>query len=323
MARRKPKNKTRIPRIKGISPNDAWVSYCCVNCLERNFVKIGKTLISPQIAFESAEWKCDHCQFSHAKERELPFKLWQAKFLKAGSISAKGFWRAFFRSACEKPESYWKQCNTCGRILPNADFSKHVKWGPLEKQVECRACKGPLNADQNPKRTKQQLHESSVKRRIADMLIAGENQTIDDEDLFNRFGSKCFKTGEKLDISKRSSWHIDHILPSKYLYPLTKENAALLSKDANQNKKDKWPSEFYTNAELKKLARLVGADLSLLSKNEPVVNKKYDVDKLVKRFLTVREDTDLNKRVEQLKVILINLGLTDSLSKENKKNLGF
>ena len=48
---------------------------------------------------------------------------------------------------------------------------------------------------------------------------------------------------------------------------MTKENAALLSKEANNNKRNKWSSHFYTNNELIKLARITGADLSLLSAN--------------------------------------------------------
>ena len=103
--------------------------------------------------------------------------------------------------------------------------------------MECRSCKGAINAILNPKRTKQQLHESSVRRRIADLFLEGENETIDIQDLFERFESKCFKTKKPLDINKRKTWAIDHILPSKYLYPLKKENAALLSKSANETER--------------------------------------------------------------------------------------
>ena len=61
-------------------------------------------------------------------------------------------------------EAYWKQCNTCGRILPGRAFSGHAGWGPLEKQMECRSCKAVINTNLNPKRTKEQLHESSARR---------------------------------------------------------------------------------------------------------------------------------------------------------------
>ena len=108
----------------------------------------------------------------------------------------------------------------------------------------------------NPRRTKEQLHESAVRRRIADLFLEGENEPVDFQDLFKRFDSRCFKTKEPLDINKRDTWAIDHILPSKYLYPLKKENAALLSRGANENKRDKWPYKFFTNNESIELARI-------------------------------------------------------------------
>ncbi|HAT7877844.1 TPA: hypothetical protein JBD49_03765 [Legionella pneumophila subsp. pneumophila] len=322
MARREKINTTGLPRIEGIPYHDAWISFCCINCFERNFVRIGKTLIAPDIAYDSAEWVCKHCNYTHSKEQNLPFQHWDAKFTDPESIAAQRFWQAFFRSACERPEVYWKQCNMCTRILPFFDFSRHKGWGPLEKQMECRACKAVINADLNPKRTKQQLHESSIKRRIADLLLEGEDEPIDIQELFLKFNSKCFKTGKLLDINDRATWEIDHIIPSKYLYPLTQDNAALLSREANQNKGDKWPSNFYTNSELKKLADIVGANLSLLARETPIINPNINVDLCVTRFLNVREGTSLNKRIEQLKQLLISRGLIDSLSDKNKKYLG-
>src|SRR6266550_1636423 len=70
------------------------------------------------------------------------------------------------------------------------------------------------------------------------------------EALFKRFRGKCFRTGRSLDIRERGTWAIDHILPSPYLYPLSVENAALLSREANNAKAGSWPSHFYTNNEL-------------------------------------------------------------------------
>jgi CRISPR/Cas system Type II protein with McrA/HNH and RuvC-like nuclease domain len=189
--------------------------------------------------------------------------------------------------------------------------------------MECRSCKGAINAVLNPKRTKQQLHESSVRRRIADLLVEGENEKVDIKDLFKRFGSKCFKTGIKLDIKKRSSYEIDHILPSKWLYPLKKENACLLSADANANKKGKWPSEFYTNNELIELAKITGADLALISSKTPIINTNINVNSCVERYLQVREKSHLPKRIKELKKIITDYNLVVKLSVANKKLLGF
>jgi hypothetical protein len=323
MARRKTKNITGLSRIEGIPFHDAWVGFICLNCKELNNVRIGNTLLEPKSAYETCEWKCTKCNYVHSKDSDLPFEHWDEEFTLAESIKAQRFWQAFFRIATEHPSSYWKQCNACGRVLPFSAFSKHDKWGILERQMECRSCKGAINAVLNPKRTKQQLHESAVRRRIADLLVEGENEFIDIEELFCRFESKCFKTGIKLDINKRETWDIDHILPSKWLYPLNKQNAALLSKDANNNKRHKWPSEYYTNNELIELAKITGADLGLISSETPVINSHINVNKCVERYLQVRENSHLPKRIKELKKILTDYDLVSKLSKENKKLLGF
>ena len=173
----------------------------------------------------------------------------------------------------------------------------------------------------NPKRTKQQLHESAVRRRIADLFLKEENETIDLQNLFDRFDHRCFKTKALLDISDRNSWALDHILPSKYLYPLTRQNAALLSRSANENKRDKWPSQFYTNNELIELAKISGADLELISSKHPIRNPNININKGVERFLQVREESDLPKRIQEIKKILQHYGLIDHLSTENRKLL--
>ena len=333
MSRRKTKNVTNIKRLAGIPFHDAWASFSCLRCSHQNYVHIGKELLTPSEAFEKAAWKCEKCGFIHSKNsdlpetapagNDLPFKDWGKRVTSHSSIAAQRFWKSFFAVATEYSSSYWKQCNTCGRILPASTFSGHKGWGPLEKQMECRSCKSVINAKLNPKRTKEQLHESSVKRRIADLLLKGENERINIKELFERFGSRCFKTGKPLSIANRRSWAIDHILPSRYLYPLRKDNAALLSRDANENKRDRWPSQYYTNNELKKLAELTGANLAIISSKEPVINPNIDVNRCVSRMLNVRGATDLSRRIEDLKKLLQDNDLVDRLSVENKRMLGF
>lgn len=323
MTRRKTKHRTGIPRIEGIPYHEAWVTYVCVRCKSLNHLRIGLELLTPQEAYETAEWICESCGFVHSRESDIPFQSWPEELTTSKRVATQRFWQSFFRSATEYPESYWKQCNACGRILPFYSFSRHKGWGPLERQMECRSCKAVINAKLNPKRTPEQLHEGSVRRRVADMLLEGENERINQQELFRRFNGKCFKTGRDLDIKARSSWAIDHILPSKYLYPLTMSNAALLSREANENKRDRWPSEFYTNSELIRLAKITGADLSLLTSEKPIINPHIDVNACVKRTLQVREHSGLRKRILQLKQFFGNYDLVDHLTEENKKLLGF
>lgn len=326
MARRKSVNKTGISHIQGVPNNDIWISYTCVNCGEVNYEDIGLHILKPDEAFETCSWKCKKCGFVHSKDSDLPdkFNNWEEGLRKYDSTTCHSFWKAFFYLSTANPEYYWKQCTTCGRVLPSTAFAKHAHWSEIEKQQECKACKAAINSLLNPERTKEQLHESAVRRRIADLLNPDtESKPYSDiKDLFERFGSKCFKTGKVLDINNRSEWEIDHILPSAYFYPLTKENAALLSKDANGSKRDQWPSQVYTNQQLVELARITGADLTLLSSPTPIYNTNVDPNKAVERYLNVRSQGTLSKRVKDLKKILSDAGLLDKLSDENKKILG-
>lgn len=332
MARRKSINKTEIKRLPGIPIHDAWVSFACLRCSQRNFLQIGKELLNPMESYLNALWKCQNCGFIHSKNsdlpdvdlagKDLPFKAWGKKITSHNSIAAQRFWKSFFTISTEYHSSYWKQCNTCGKILPASAFSGHKGWGPLEKQMECRSCKSVINSKLNPKRTKEQLHESSVKRRIADLLLEDDNEKIDFTELFQRFSSRCFKTGKVLNISDRRSWAIDHLLPSRFLYPLRKNNAVLLSREANENKRDRWPSQFYTNNELKKLAMITGADLSIISSKIPIINPNIDVNKCVDRMLNVRGATDLSRRIDDLKKLLKDNKLIDRVSPKNRMMLG-
>lgn len=322
MPRRPTKNITGISRLKNIPCHDVWVNFVCVKCKRFNAIRIGRKLLSPDEAYETAKWKCKYCNYIHSKKSKLPFSNLPKKLIKTNSLPAQRFWQAFFRISTEHRKSYWKQCNVCGRVLAFQAFDRHVGWGPLERQMECRSCKGTINAILNVLRTKEQLHESAIKRRVADMLLKDENERISFKELFKKFDSKCFKTKWPLNIKNRKSWTIDHILPSKYLYPLTIQNAALLSKEANDNKGEKWPSEFYTNSELVKLAKITGADLSLLSNKKPIVNSNIDVDACVTRFLNVREESDLKKRLGELKRVLKSYNLVGKLSRKNKQILG-
>ena len=333
MARRPTNNRTNIPRIAGIPVHHAFIRYVCVRCHADNTVSVGTKLLTPQEAYESQVWKCVNCKFVHSKTSPLPtkdhkgkktpFAKWEPVLISAESLGAQRFWKAFFTTVTEAKDAYAKQCNTCGRILPARAFSGHAGWGPLEKQMECRMCKAVINTTLNPKRTKEQLHESSIRRRTADLLLVGESERLDHKALFKRFGGKCFKTGKPLKYEERGAWAVDHILPSRWLYPLNSGNAALLSRAANENKRDRWPSEFYTNDELKRLAEIMGADLYLISHKTPIVNPNIDIDACVTRMLTVRSATDISRRVDDLKKLLEDNNLVSQLSEKNRRMLGY
>lgn len=323
MVRRPTKNISGLPRIKkyGKTVHHAYIGFACVKCNSINTFNLGPKLITPKEAYESGNWICGQCGYKHNKNSNLPFNHWPKEY--KTSLARQRFWEGFFRISTENKDSYWKRCNLCGKINPSHAFSKHKGWGPLEKQMECRPCKGAINARGNPLRTKQQLLEGSIGRRAGDLLLKGEDQIIDIDQLFKRFGNRCFKTKVILKKRNRSSWAIDHILPSNWLYPLTIKNAALLSKEANNNKRDQWPSKFYTNNDLIELAKITGANLDLLASKKSVINKNIDVNKCVKRALKVREKSDLKKRISALKNLMKKHNLINQLSLKNKTLLGF
>ena len=101
--------------------------------------------------------------------------------------------------------------------------------------------------------------------------LAGSDK-IDSKAIYERFGYKCFKCSKDLsqDIHARSvqgSGNLDHTLPAKFLWPLTSQNATLLCQRHNGEKADKWPSEFYTDQEIKRLVMLMGITYDTMAGN--------------------------------------------------------
>jgi|GEM_PF-408377 len=326
MARRTIKNKTGFGNKAGVNHKEAWVCFPCVKCGNLVRIKIGLRLPTPEESFEDAIWTCPNCGYEHSCISDLPDSLanFPSEWRSCEDPHCQSFWRAFFRMCTKDVFSFWKQCSKCGRILPVTCFDAHSGdgWKPLNRQAECKACKGAINANLNKLRTKEQLFEGTIGRRIGD-LLSSTDEKIDPKVVFNRFGGKCFKTKVKLDYNDRASWHIDHIMPSKYFWPLTYENAALLSEEQNEAKSGKWPSEFYTDKELVELAKITGANLEFISSKEPIYNMNIDPNKAVERlFGNVRESSHLPKLVQGLKKVILDHDLGWGLTEQNKKLLG-
>lgn len=54
---------------------------------------------------------------------------------------------------------------------------------------------------------------------------------------------------------------------------------------------------FLYNNELIELAKITGADLTLISSKDPIINTRINVNKCVERYLQVREKPHLPKRI--------------------------
>jgi hypothetical protein len=171
-----------------------------------------------------------------------------------------------------------KKCSYCGRLLPvdpnrlgalafhkhNAKVSKH--------QNECRACKKwRINDSFNPLRTTDQLHESSVITRERKLFLREPEilQLIKDRtgaglksQIWKRFGKRCFRCNRIVALSE---FQLDHTRPLAYLWPID-EYATCLCAECNNEKKEKFPVEFYSENQLTRLSEITGLPLSELER---------------------------------------------------------
>jgi hypothetical protein len=173
-----------------------------------------------------------------------------------------------------------KKCSYCGRFLPvdptrlgalafhkhNAKLTNH--------QNECRAFKKwRINDQFNPIRTKDQLHESSVitrerklflrepeiLQRIKERTGAGLKSKV-----WERFGRKCFRCDEQVALE---DYQLDHTRPLAYLWPID-DHATCLCATCNNEKKEKFPVEFYSAQQLARLSRITGLAVAELRKKQ-------------------------------------------------------
>ncbi|MBE3672512.1 hypothetical protein [Pseudoalteromonas distincta] len=218
-----------------------------------------------------------------------------------------------------------KKCSFCGRLLPlrsellgalsfhkhNAKLSKH--------QNECRSCKKwRINDTFNPIRTTDQLHESSVITRerkllLQEPIILKEIKKRTGEGLksqiWEKFDRKCFFCKK---LVKLEDFQLDHTRPLAYLWPID-EYATCLCSEHNNQKKDKFPIDFYSKNQLIELSKITGLpieELSIKDVNEEQLNKilkdlehyakEWDArtfNAIARKVIEVRPQIDLFKRL--------------------------
>mgnify|MGYP003134294034 CR=1 FL=1 len=180
---------------------------------------------------------------------------------------------------------YLKKCSYCGRRLPldpdrpsqlsfhkhNAKVSRH--------QNECRACKKwRINNAFNPLRTVDQLNESSVITRERKLLLKEPEilHSIKERTgrglksiVWERFGKRCFVCKKELELREVQ---LDHTRPLAYLWPID-EHATCLCAEHNNQKKDTFPVDFYTEVQLRELAEITGLSFEELSQKHVCVDQ--------------------------------------------------
>ncbi len=259
MPRRRPytnvrkSNRTRARHIVGMG-DVVFRGFECLNseCQFWIFVREDELGVSFDIP-------CPSCGFVHSSGGAVKFYDYQLVNTNTGDSIEDG---QFIVSVDDylKESGKYKYCIICNARKPLEMFDRHSA-RVSGRQGECSLCKTVYNGIKNQTRIADQHREAAQKRRMYVDLTG--SRKIDSAAILRRFEFKCFKCG--LDLSDPDSdRHLDHTLPVSYLWPLTTNNATLLCGLHNGQKADRWPSDFYSDPELRRLTVATGISYELL-----------------------------------------------------------
>ena len=245
-------NQLRPDHVKGMG-DVVFKGFQCLYPYCQEFIFVRTEDLS-----EFFEIVCPACKHVHKYGEESTFYNYKLHDLRDGSTIATGEFSILHDEYIDEAPEF-KYCIICCTLKPLSLFDGHSARKSM-RQGECRMCKAVYNALKNPTRTTDQHREAAQKRRLYMDLTGGGK--IDSKRIYERFGYQCFKCGEGLDQDIHTTsvqrGNLDHTLPAKFLWPLTNDNATLLCQRHNAEKAEKWPSEFYTDDELKRLVALTG-----------------------------------------------------------------
>lgn len=274
---------TKVKRTKFLNPDHVqgmgdktFRGFQCLNKDCTNFIFVQTETIDPEF-----EYICDSCGFTHKAGETSTLYDYTLVDTRNDSVIEEGQFEILHDEYVGESKEF-KYCIVCGTLKPFELFDIHGS-RRTGRQGECRVCKQVYNGIKNQTRLAEQHREASQKRRLYTHF---EDRTkMDIVAIYARFGNCCFKCG--LDLSDdltagiaKKEGNLDHTLPVFYLWPLTTDNATLLCREHNGAKAEKWPGEFYSDAELRKLSALTGIDHRLMAGN-PQVNPAA-LDKLKK-----------------------------------------
>lgn len=261
MARRTP--YTKVVRINQIRADHVqrmgdvvFKGFQCLNSECREFIFFRKDEISNDF-----ELICPICETAIRSGEETQFYEYELLAMSTNSIIEEGRFTILHDDYIEEAQEY-KYCIICNTIKPLDMFDKHSR-RKSGRQGECTLCKKVYNAIKNQTRLTDQHREARQMRRI--YLDLSGSEKINSEAVYGRFRYRCFKCQKDLrKVADAKERPLDHTLPAVFLWPLTTENATLLCREHNGEKSGKWPSEYYSNNELKNLAVLTGVPYETL-----------------------------------------------------------
>ena len=283
MARRTPYTKVekhgqhRPSHVKGMG-DIVFKGFQCLHSDCREFLITREDQIGPDF-----EIICPACKFAHIAGGEAKFFDYRLVWKDDLRIIEEGEFTILHDDYIREAQRF-KHCLLCYALKPVELFDVH-KRRHSGRQGECRLCKTIYNGIKNQSRTIDQHREAAQRRRLYKRL-SGETGKIDSKEIYKKFKDQCFNCDRSLQYtpSGQGEAHLDHTLPVRLLWPLHTGNATLLCSSCNNQKHDRWPSEFYGIPKLKALARLTGYPYALIS-GPPVVNEDAIAE--------IRDDIDL------------------------------
>ena len=248
-------NQIRAAHVRGMG-DTVFVGFQCLNSECSEFIFIRKDDIG-----DDYELECPRCEMVVRSGDDTQFYEYKLLDRRDGSIDEEGTFRTLHDDYIAEAQEY-KYCIICNTIKPLHLFDRHVS-RKSGRQGECRLCKRTYNAIKNKTRLTDQHREAAQKRRM--YLDLSDSKKLDSEAVRRRFRHRCFKCNRDLHRSDPRERPLDHTLPAVYLWPLTTENATLLCREHNSEKSDSWPSTYYSENELRRLAVLTGIDYETLA----------------------------------------------------------
>lgn len=286
MARRIPyskvskKGQIRAEHIKGMG-DITFLGFQCLRSSCTEFIYVREDEIGEDFSII-----CPKCGYEICSGGET--KFYDYDLIVNNQVVESGEFTIYHDDYVSEAERY-KYCIVCNVLKPLTYFDHHGS-RKSGRQGECRLCKKAYNEIKNGTRLTDQHREAAQKRRL--LLDVAGSPKINSSAIHERYDYHCFNCNEDLKhVDSEKNRPLDHTLPVFYLWPLSTENATLLCHKCNGEKSGKWPSEFYDDAHLRKLAIKTGFDYRLLS-GDPQYNPEamaalHDeatVDKLLEKY---------------------------------------
>lgn len=262
-------DQTRADHVAGMG-DVAFRGFNCLNATCTQWIVVRDDEIG-----DAFDIPCQLCGFIHRSGDEVTFYNFILRDLKEDRVIEEGEFAILVNDYLDEALLF-KYCIICNTLKPLDAFDRHAA-RKTQRQSECRLCKRVYNSIKNQTRTADRHREAAQKRRL--YIELGGGQRLDSAVVFERFGGNCFKCGIDLTpVDMSGERHLDHTLPAVFLWPLNTENATLLCRTHNSEKGGNWPSEFYSDDGLRRLAAMTGIDYATL-KGEPHFNPKA-IDRL-------------------------------------------